>query len=145
MAKFVYKFETIKKTKEALEKKAQKEIALIDLEIAKLLDEYKLLEEEELKSKRSWAKKDIAISEIKFKKNYELLLVRKKNALKTQIEKMNEKKDLKLKELIEKSKEHKIFESLEETYHENFTTEQNSLELKFIDELATQKFIRQTK
>ena len=145
MAKFIYKFESIKKTKEALEKKAQKEVAVIDLEIAKLNDEYALVEEEETKSKRSWAKKDISISEIKFKKNYELLLNRKKSALMVQIQKMNEKKELKLKELIEKSKEHKIFETLEDTYHDNFVAEQNSLELKFIDELATQKYIRQTK
>ncbi len=145
MAKFVYKFETIKKTKEALEKKAQKEVALIDLEIAKLIDEYKQIEEEELNSKKSWAKKDVSISEIKFKKNYELLLARKKSELMNQLQKLKEKKDLKLKELIEKSKEHKIFETLEDTYHENFTAEQNNIELKFIDELATQKFIRQTK
>lgn len=145
MAKFIYKFESIKKTKEALEKKAQKEVAVIDLEIAKLTEEFKQVEDEEIKSKRSWLKKDISISEIKFKKNYELLLNRKKSALMIQIEKMNEKKDLKLKELIEKSKEHKIFETLEETYHENFISEQNHLELKFIDELATQKYVRQTK
>lgn len=145
MAKFIYKFESIKKTKEALEKKVQKEMAVIDLEIAKLTEEYKQVEDEEIKSKRSWLKKDISISEIKFKKNYELLLNRKKSALMIQIEKMNEKKDLKLKELIEKSKEHKIFETLEETYHENFIAEQNHLELKFIDELATQKYVRQTK
>ncbi len=145
MAKFVYKFEAIKKTKEALEKKAQKEVAVIDIEIAKLTEECKQVEEEETNSKKSWLKRDISVAEIKFKKNYELFLNRKKSAVLIQIQKMNEKKDIKLKELIQKSKEHKIFDSLEETYLENFKDEQNHLDIKFIDELATQKFVRQTK
>jgi flagellar export protein FliJ len=145
MAKFVYKFNSILKVKESLQKKVQKEIALIDLDIDKLRNEFNNVSNEEDESKKSVLKKDVFVSELKFKKSYELCLDRKKITILEQIEKLNKKKAAKLAELLQKSKEHKIFDSLEEVYHENYKKEENRSELKFIDELATQKFIRQTK
>lgn len=145
MSKFVYKFQAIQKVKEVLQKKVQKEIALIELEIEGLKNQYDRISEEALESKRGFVKKDVFIGEIKFRKNYELCLERKKTTILENIEKLNKKKEIKLSELVQKSKEQKIFDSLEEVYHDNFDKEQNRSELKFIDELATQKFIRQTK
>jgi flagellar export protein FliJ len=145
MSKFVYKFHAIQKVKEVLQKKVQKEIALIELEIEGLRNLYDITSEEELESKRNFVKKDISVGEIKFIKNYELCLERKKTMLLESIDKLNKKKEIKLLELVQKSKEQKIFDSLEEVYQDNFNKEQNRSELKFIDELATQKFIRQTK
>ena len=145
MSKFIYKFQSIQKVKGSLQKKVQKEIAIIDLDIEKLQNEFDAASDEENISKRNAFKRDIFVSEIKFKKNYELCLERKKTAVLEKIEKLNKKKELKLAELIQKSKEHKIFDSLEEVYLENFKKEENRSESKFIDELATQKFIRQTK
>lgn len=145
MPKFKYKFQSIQKVKEALQKKVQKEIALIDLDIEKLKAEYKKILNEETESKRSSLKKDISVGEIKFKKNYEYCLERQRASIQEKIDKLNKNKEAKQAELLQKSKEQKIFDSLEEVYHENFKKEENRSELKFIDELATQKFIRQTK
>jgi len=102
MSKFHYKFESIKKVKEALEKKAQKEIALIDLEIKKNEDEYKILTEKELKSKKNFFKGGISAAELKFKKNYELSLRNQRMILMNQIKILNDKRKLKMDELIQK-------------------------------------------
>jgi flagellar export protein FliJ len=48
-------------------------------------------------------------------------------------------------ELVQKTKEHKIFNKLEEKHSEKFLFEQSKQELGFIDELATQKFVRRKK
>jgi len=145
MSKFVYKFRSIQKVKEVLQKKVQKEIALIDMEIENFKNEYSRISEEKMESKRNFNQKDVSIGEIKFRKNYELCLDRKMVVILENIEKLNKKKEIKLLELVQKSKEQKIFDSLEEVYHDNFNKEQNRSELKFIDELATQKYVRQTK
>lgn len=145
MAKFHYKFESIKKVKEALEKKAQKEIAVIDIEIKKLEDEYKKLMEEELKSRQSFIKTGVSVGDIKFKKGYELSLQHQRRTITEKINALNEKRKVKLQELVKRSKEHKIFNILEENYHEAFIMEQNKIDLNNIDEIATQKFVRQKK
>jgi len=145
MPKFVYKFRSIQKVKEVLQKKVQKEIALLDIEIESFKTEYSRVSEEKMASKRDFTKKDVSVGEIKFRKNYELCLERKMVVILENIEKLNKKKEIKLLELVQKSKEQKIFDSLEEVYHDNFNKEQNRSELKFIDELATQKYVRQTK
>ena len=145
MAKFHYKFEAIKKVKEALEKKAQKEIALIDLEIKKLEDEYRKLTELELKSKKEFVKVHVMISELQFMKGYELFLQKQRESITNKINKLNERKKVKLEELVRRSKEYKIFNMLEEHHLNTFNSEQNKLELDQINEIATQKFIRQEK
>ena len=145
MAKFVYKFEAIKKVKEALEKKAQKEVSEIELEIEMLRKEYNQIDAKEVRSRKSALKKEVSVAEIKFKKNYELCLNKQKATVMNKIIVLDEKHKNKLNELILKSKEHKIFNTLEDSYHEKFNKEQNQIELKYIDELATQKFIRQSK
>ncbi len=145
MSKFVYKFEAIRQVKESLEKKAQKEVAVIELEIDKLNKEYNKILEEENSSRRSFFSKNTLAGEIKFKKNYELYLAKMRNDLTEKISKLNYQKEIKISELIQKSKEHKIFDSLEETLHENYNHEEKHKEKLFVDELATQKFIRQKK
>jgi flagellar export protein FliJ len=145
MSKFVYKFHSIQKVKESLQKKVQKEIAILDLEIEKLEHEYDDVANEENISKKNLMNKDVIVGDIKFKKSYELCLERQKVMILEKIAKVNKKKEVKLVELIQKSKEHKIFDSLEEAFHEDFKKEENRSEMKFIDELATQKFVRQTK
>ncbi len=145
MPKFKYKFESIKKIKENLEKKAQKEVAVIDAEIAVCRSEFDELNAEEGRSRKNFKMSGISAGELKFKKNYEITLKKKKEAVLEKIKILEEKKKRKVAELIQKTKEHKIFESLEETYHENYNIEQNRIELGQIDEIATQKFIRQDK
>jgi len=145
MPKFKYKFESIKNIKENLEKKAQKEVAVIDAEIAVCKAEYGALNEEEIISRKNFKMSGVLAGELKFKKNFEISLKKKKDAVLEKIGRLEEKKKKKVEELVQKTKEHKIFESLEDTYRENFNFEQNKIELGQIDEIATQKFIRQNK
>ena len=145
MAKFVYKFEAIKKVKGTLEKKAQKEVAIIEIEIDKLMTEYDRLTMEEMNSRNTAMHKNITVGELKFKKGYEVCLENERTLILDQIGKLKEKRNIKMSELVQKSKEHKIFETLEENDSEDFNNEQNRLEMRFIDELATQKFVRQNK
>ncbi len=65
MAKFVYKYESVKKVKENLEKKAQKELALIDLRIETVEREILAVEEERKQLMASGPQnKKIKISEV---------------------------------------------------------------------------------
>ncbi len=145
MAKFIYKFEAIKHVKESLEKKAQKEVALIQLEIDKLQKEHDKLLNEETLSRKNLLPKEMLVADIKFKKNYEMFLYKKRMAIIEDINKLKAEKEKKLSELLQKSKEHKIFDTLEETMHENFNQQEKQKEKIFIDELASQKFVRQKK
>ena len=86
MSKFIYKFQSIQKVKESLEKKVQKEMALLDLEIEKLENEFNTVSNEEIESKKKLLNKDVLVGEIKFRKNYELCLDRKKITI---LEKIN--------------------------------------------------------
>ncbi len=145
MAKFVYKFEAIKKVKETQEKKAQKEVAVIEIEIDKLMTEYEHFTAEETASRGNPVDKNVTVGELKFKKNYESYLESRRKTILEQINRLKEKKKIKMIALLQKSKEHKIFETLEENYIETFNGEQNKLEMRFIDELAAQNFIRQNR
>lgn len=145
MTKFIYKFEAIKNVKENLEKKAQKEVALIEIEIDKLKKEYDLLLEEEMVSRRKDFEKGVRVGDIKFKKSYESNLNKKRSQILEKINQLNNSKKIKLTELTQRSKEHKIFDTLEETLLEDFNQEQKHIESIFTDELANQKFIRQKK
>jgi len=145
MAKFIYKFEPIQKVKGALEKKAQKEVSIIDLEIDIKKNEYKKIINEENESRNKFKKKAVSVGELKFIKGYELCLKKKRADILKDINELNTKREIKMKELVQKTKEHKIFNKLEEKYSEVFQQVQNKLELGFIDELATQKFVRRDK
>ncbi|MHB1687317.1 MAG: flagellar export protein FliJ [Ignavibacteriaceae bacterium] len=145
MAKFIYKFEAIKQVKESLEKKAQKEVALIELEIDKLKKDHDKLLEEEMLSRKNNFKRNVLAAEIKFKKNYELNLNKRRSNIIEKINQLNNDKKIKLTELVQRSKEHKIFDTLEETLREDYNQEQKHIETIYTDELANQKFIRQKK
>jgi flagellar export protein FliJ len=145
MAKFVYKFESIKRVKETLEKKVQKEVAVIEIQIDKMMTEYDRLTSEVMESRNKPVYKNITVGELKFKKGYEFCLEKERISILDQINKLKEKRKIKMSELIQKSKEHSIFETLEDNYSENFRNEQNHIEMQVIDEMATQKFVRQNK
>lgn len=145
MAKFKYKFESIKRIKESLEKKAQKEVAVIDLDIQKKNEECEKIMTKEKESKINFKQKTVSAGEMQFIKNYELFLQKKRAEIQKDIEILKTKREIKMSELVQKSKEHKIFNKLEEKHIENFYKEQDHLELGFIDELATQKFVRRKK
>ncbi len=142
MAKFKYKFESVKKVKENLEKKAQKEVAIIDLEIEKLKQSYIDVEKEGVEGLRKNESKNVRVDDLKFESNYKKVIQNRLADIQKNIAKMEILREKKIAELIQKSKEHKIFDALKENHFEKFTQEQNKSEMLFIDEIATQKFNR---
>lgn len=144
MTKFIYKFESIKKIKETQEKKIRKEVSLIEKDIERMngkLNEV-VLEIEKTKSSLS-TRRSIKVSEWQFLSEVEHLLELDVQKIKIEIIKLEQTKQNKINELLEKSKEHKMFETLEDKYQEDFISAQNQLEQKNIDEMAVTKFIRE--
>lgn len=141
--KFKYKFESIKRIKETLEKKVQKEIGEIDIHLRLLLAEVEKLENTikalhlELESKTC-----VKVAEIQHMSKYEEYLEEKIKNLEEDMLKLETQRSEKIEELKQKQKEHKIFEALETKKFEEFRIEENRLEQLTIDEIATQKFIR---
>lgn len=144
MQKYKFQFESIKKVKENLEKKAQKEVAKIDLEINDLKAKYLELEEQKNKFLNK-SKTHYKVSELKFQSGYIKLMDEKLDDIKKEIEELNIKREEKMKDLIQKSKEYKMFETLDENSKLLFKEEQNKIESIEIDEIAISKFIRKEK
>ena len=140
MPKFKFKYDSIKKVKDLLEKKVQKEIAQIELEIERnIAEKEKLVVEIENNHKN---RKNNKVSELKAVENYKIMLEKKVEDIQKQIKVLNKLKEEKVNELIEKSKENKIFQTLEENHFENFKYEENLKDEGKINEIATQKYIR---
>jgi flagellar export protein FliJ len=138
--KFQYKFAAIKKIKEIFEKRAQKEVAAIQLEIDKARSEY----DDILRIRMEENKKHLKIisaSDLKFHKNYIASLNRELERIRLKIDQLLLQKEEKLNELVQKSKEQKIFSTLEEIHHGEFIKEQNKVEMHNIDEIATARYI----
>jgi flagellar export protein FliJ len=145
MAKFEYKFQSIQHVKEMQKKRAQKDLSIIEMEIEKCRNEYDNLQKMEDESKRDMPLKGITVADIKFRKGYELCISQKREVILKKIDELLAKKEIKMAELVKKSKEHKIFDTLKESYLEKFNKKQNKLELNQIDEIATQKYVRYNK
>ncbi len=143
MAKFKYRFEAIKKIKQRMEKKVQKEIAEIELEIKK--NENKIAElNQNIRNEKQKVlnKKSLKASELHFHSLYENYLINKIDEIKNKLAQKKEEKKIKLKELEEKNKETKIFEKLEEKHFQEFNYKQNKLEQIEMDEIAVKEFIK---
>ena len=87
-------------------------------------------------------RKSNKVSELKAVENYKTMLEKKVENIQKQIALLKKQKEDKVKELIEKSKENKIFQTLEENHFENFKYEENLKDENKINEIATQKYIR---
>ena len=143
MAKFKYKFNTIKEVKRKFEKKAQRELAVIDYEISKkeqFVNELTKL----LKSNKEQkiAEKTKKSDELHFYEKYEGYLYEQIKLSKNYIAEKIKQREIKLKELVEKSKETKTFEKLEEKHLSEFLRTQDKLEQKEMDEFAAKEFTR---
>ena len=144
MAKFKYKFDTIKGIKQRLEKKTQKELAVIDLDIAnnnkKIFDLAILLKEQK---KKKLEKKSKTIKEYHFDEKYESYLVDQMELIRKYVADKKIERNKKLKELVKKTKETKIFEKLEEKHFTDFVRTQEKLEQKEMDEFAVKEFLKE--
>lgn len=143
MTKFRYQYETIKRVKKIFEKKTQKELLEIVVEINKKLLELKELENIRQTAKNELAKKNITKAiMLKFNEDYDKYLIEKMENVQKEIKDLEMKKMKKTKELAEKSKEHKIFETLKEKHLEEFLLNENKKEQKESDENATINYLR---
>ncbi len=143
MGRFTFKFENIKSIKESLEKKIEKELALIDLEINKKETEIKEIFELKLNRKRDLLKnKKIKGSELHFHSTYDKTLDSRIEEFRQQLEQLKKKREEKLEELTEKSKEVKMFELLKEKHKIDFMKEERRFEQKEFDDIATKRFAR---
>ena len=141
MAKFKFKYDPIKRVKEQLEKKVQKEIAELNDRIEN--NKIKITSiENEMNLKKQKFKKGAKASELQFQKNYETYMLGLIETIKVKINELVKQKNKKLLELIEKTKEKKMFVKLEEKHLEKFNKEENKLEAARIDEVASQSFTR---
>jgi flagellar export protein FliJ len=145
MQKFKFRLDSVKRVKEAFEKKAQKELAQIDLFIKK---------HEELKNKlvlevnvlrNSGYNKKISVGELQFIGGYDTVL---RNQIETEDRELNElarKRESKVNEVIIKTKEKKMLVQLEETHREKYERELVKSESKQFDEIAVRNFAKANK
>lgn len=145
MSKFVFKYSSVQKIKENFERKAQKELAQIDLFIQQqeklkkdLIDEINLLRNNK-NIKRVYA------ADLIFAGGYKNSVIKKIESVDSELNNLNNKRNQKLDEVLQKSKEKKVLNKLEEIHIENFVKESNQIETKELDEIAVQKFTRDKK
>ncbi len=142
MSKFVYKYESILRIKEVLEKKILKEISEIEKEIAKLEDEkIKLITKRKMLVEKINSGKIKAI-DYKSAKSLCKTLEKDITNLGRKIEDWKTKKSQKMSELLERKKEKKILETLKEKQYEEFLFETNREELKQLNDIAINNFNR---
>ena len=142
MAAFNYKFKTVKKVKEQLKKKTEKKLADVELEILSIQQLIEELTNELKDAINNFSAKNVKVSELQFHKSNEKILNDKIKSAEILLYQLKKKKSEVMAELEQKSKEHKIFDILEDNMRERFNTEQNKLENIKIDEIAVQKFAR---
>ncbi|MBI9073635.1 MAG: flagellar FliJ family protein [Melioribacteraceae bacterium] len=144
MAKFKYKYESLKRIKEALEKKVQREINVIDIDIRRCENEVVGMNGKKTEQKeKMYAKKNLKNSELQFLNNFMNYMDGQIRQKKEEITRLNRSREHKLLELIEKSKELKVFSVLEEKHLEQFTYEQNKIEQNELDEIASKKITKE--
>lgn len=144
MGKFKYKFKAIKEIKERFEKKAQKELAVIDLDLSskknEIIDLTSKLKEQKIKKLSG---KNKTIANLHFDEKYESYLVNQIEVLQRYISKRMVERKEKVNELVQKSKETKTFEKLEETHLSEFLKNENEIEQKEMDEFAVTEFLKE--
>jgi flagellar export protein FliJ len=141
MAKFKFKYEHVKNAKEQLEKEVKKELAVINNQIDECISKQKSIAEE-IELKKLKFKKNAKLHQLQFQKRYEANMAAMIDDLTEKIKLLKAQRQDKLTELIKRSKELKIFHSLKEKHEQKFIEEQNKIDMKGIDEIATQNYLR---
>lgn len=142
MTAFVYKFKMVKKVKEQQKKKIEKELAEVEIEIKDAQSKIDELCNELEELKKRFNEKNMKVSMIQFKKSSETIIKNKIESANKEMQNLLIKKQGVVHELEQKSKEHKIFDVLEDNMREKFNIEQNRIENGKLDEVAVQKFAR---
>ena len=145
MANFSYKFKSVQKVKEILKKQAQKEVAIIDIEIDRWNKEYADLVVESFHLRKCMSANKIKANELQQNKNYELTIIIRQKAIEENIKQLNSEREMKMQQLIKKNQEFEVFNTLEEIYKEEVLKEENRLDLIRTDEIATERYVRRQK
>lgn len=140
MAKYVFKFQSIMKVKEMLEKKVQEEISRINKEIDDLMFEMKHISGELKRISIQSMEQSSTVADFKSMKMYESHLRHQIESIEKKINMLNRKKDEKQLELIEKKREIKSLEIIKENDLQNFLIEERKNELKALNEVALRNF-----
>lgn len=144
MAKFIFRLNSVKMVKENYEKKAKRELAVINNFIN---DHQKMREQliEEVNSLRNSIKLRMTASELKFLSGYKNSLAMKIKNEEAELTRLEQEKKRKISEVMQRAKEKKILTQLEEHQKDEFLKEENKKELKQFDEIAIQNFSRDKK
>ena len=143
MSKFNYKFKSVKNVKKNLEIKAQKDLSDVDLQIESVRMEIEKLNNEKQAIKAGFnINPKVKISEIQSRIYYENFIDGLVISLNTKIAELEVIRAKRLEVLAQKSKEHKIFQTLEEKHLEAFIAIENKAEQILIDDVAGKRFIR---
>jgi len=144
VAIFKYKFKAIKEIKQRIEKKTQKDLAVIDIDIAnksnEIMDLTKVLKEQKRKKIGQQSKQ---ISELHFYEKYESYLIEQIGFIQKYIAEKRIERNKKIELLEKQAKETKIFEKMEEKSLVEFIKTQDKLEQKEIDEFAINEFLKE--
>lgn len=144
MAKFTYRFESVRRVKEIVERQIQKELQVIELAIKDKEAEIKGVQEEKQKSRASLdTTSRMKASDLHFRANLENFYDEKIAMLYKELRDLEDQKLKKMRELEEKNKELKIFEKLKEKHFEAFIEEENREERIALDEIATMNYSRE--
>lgn len=140
MQKFKFKYDTVIRVKEILEKKVLKEISLLDAAIEKLNDHKKSLEEKRKQLGVNAHGAKIKVLEYKSIKTLMNSLEKEISTVDKKINDLKIKKEEKQKELYARKKEVKILETLKENQYQEFLSNSNREELKQLNEIAISNF-----
>ncbi len=140
MAKYKFRFQSILSVKEIMEKKIQEEISVINMEIENWKKKLLVLSEEKAKVINKISEGSAKVSEYQSMKMYVSHIENKIDQANKEIANCIKRRELKQKELIEKKKEIKSFETLKENDYQNYLTEERKNELKMLNEVALRNF-----
>lgn len=130
------------RVKEVLEKKVLKEISLIEKEIENSLSKKSSLIDKKRILYDSITCGQIKVFEFKSAKVHIKSIEKDIHNFEKKIKELENRKELKKNELIQRKKELKIFETLKENKLEEFLFENNREELKVMNEIAINNFVR---
>lgn len=145
MKKFKFRFETVLKVKEKKEEQLKREfMQLIALKIRQenLLMEIEKERQEKAKEKFNEKQTGTDIQTLIFYEEYANLLRKQIEETEKRIKELQEKADIKREELIEASKQKKIFERLKQNDFNDFKNLVLKNEQQLLDEIAVNKFNR---
>ncbi|HPI36419.1 MAG TPA: flagellar export protein FliJ [Ignavibacteriaceae bacterium] len=143
MAKFKFKFDSVNKVKQNLEKKVKRELAIVNMEINNIsLEIEQLYKEKEKVRQGAFNNSRIRANELQAQLNYENFV---DELIKSKKEKKAEKEIEKgkiIEELAMKKKEVKIFDSLKDKHYQNYLVEENKAELSLLDDIASKRLTK---